>query len=141
MEITLANTDKEISRCYRVIQELRSEISTDEFLPRIRNQEKSGYKIAFGSEDGEPVSVAGFRISENLAWSRFLYVDDLVTLDAMRSRGFGSSLLAWLKQYAKDNNCFELHLDSGLHRKQAHKFYEREKVIASGDHFYPKIDS
>lgn len=141
MEIKLANTDKEISLCFRVMQELRPEISIDEFLPRIRNQEKSGYKIAFGSEDGEPVSVAGFRISENLAWSRFLYVDDLVTLDTMRSRGFGSSLLAWLKQYAKDNDCFELHLDSGLQRKQAHKFYEREKIQASGYHFFTKIDS
>ena len=62
----------------------------------------------------QTVAVAGFRVGENLAWGRFLYVDDLVTLSAHRSKGYGSKLLTWLKAFAVREGCMQLHLDSGI---------------------------
>ncbi|GMR05632.1 MAG: hypothetical protein BMS9Abin25_0207 [Gammaproteobacteria bacterium] len=35
-------------------------------------------------------------MGNNLAWGRFLYVDDLVTSSSAWSQGHGSPLLAWL---------------------------------------------
>jgi GNAT superfamily N-acetyltransferase len=67
-------------------------------------------------------TVAGYRVGENLAWGKFLYIDDLVTDDSERSRGCGRALLAWLREEAQRQGCAQLHLDSGKQRLDAHRF-------------------
>ncbi|MGE0080502.1 MAG: GNAT family N-acetyltransferase [Thiohalomonadaceae bacterium] len=138
MNIRLASTDAEITACYPVMRELRPHIAEHEFLPRVRSQQAAGYQLAFVEEQGEVVAVAGFRRGENLAWGRFLYVDDLVTASTCRSRGHGAHLLAWLKRTAAEHGCAQLHLDSGIQRKDAHRFYEREGMSVSSLHFVAK---
>jgi GNAT superfamily N-acetyltransferase len=135
MKIRIAKTDTEIAACYPVLRELRPHITESEFLSRVRAQEKGGYLLAFVQEASGPVAVAGFRIGENLAWGRFLYVDDLVTHPTFRSKGYGAALLSWLRNYAGENGCLQLHLDSGIQRKEAHRFYEREGMERVSYHF------
>jgi GNAT superfamily N-acetyltransferase len=81
------------------------------------------------------VAVAGFRIFEALVDGRRLYVDDLVTSAGERSQGHGAALLRWLETHAVAEGCETLQLDSGLQRKRAHRFYEREGMHVSSLHF------
>ena len=133
--IQVATTDAEIAACYPVMRELRPQLEDANFLSRVRILEKTGYLLAFVQQSDEVVAVAGFWIRENLAWGRFMYVDDLVTLASHRSQGIGTRLLAWLREYAINEGCRQLHLDSGTQRKDAHRFYEREGVTVFGYHF------
>lgn len=135
MNIRIATTDIEIAACYPVMRELRPHLAESEFLSRIRSQENAGYRLALLQEPEAVVAVAGFRFIENLAWGQFLYVDDLVTLPARRSQGHGAKLLAWLTEYAAKAGCLQLHLDSGIQRKDAHRFYAREGMTLAGFHF------
>lgn len=135
MQIQLADTDEAIAACYPVMRELRPHLDEQDFVQRIRRQGEQGYQLAFSTENETPVAAAGFRLGENLAWGRFLYVDDLVTLPAQRSRGHGKALLDWLKDHATEQGCSQLHLDSGMQRKEAHRFYQREGLEASSLHF------
>ena len=135
MEIRFARTDSEIISCYEVMRELRPHLSRKEFCSQIRQQEESGYYLVYLAEDEKPLAVAGFRISRNLAWGRFLYVDDLVTSSSYRSLGYGSKLLSWLLDYAVQHGCDQFHLDSGVQRVGAHKFYQREGLQLSSYHF------
>ncbi len=140
MNIRIATTDAEIATCYPIMQELRPHITEDQFLSQVRAQENTGYRLAFVQQpDGLVVAIAGFRVGENLAWGRFLYVDDLATLPAHRSKGHGAKLLSWLKEYAAREGCQQLHLDSGIQRKDAHRFYEREGMTMAGFHFVENI--
>ena len=136
MQPRIARTDAEIEACFDVMRELRTHLhQKEEFLARVRAQQRNGYQLAYLEEGGRPVAVAGFRISENLAWGRFLYVDDLVTASTHRSRGFGGALLRWLHEYARSQGCQQLHLDSGVQRADAHRFYQREGMVLSSYHF------
>jgi GNAT superfamily N-acetyltransferase len=139
MQIRLATTDADIAACCPVMQELRPHVAQDEFVPRVRRQQAAGYRLAFAEGPDGPVAVAGFRVGENLAWGRFLYVDDLVTLPTHRSRGYGAGLLAWLKEYAASEGCTQIHLDSGMQRRSAHRFYARESLAITGFHFAEKL--
>ncbi len=139
MSIRLASSDQEIAACFRVMHQLRPHLTPDAFLSRVRSQEQAGYRLAYVEVDGRPVAVAGFRISESLASGRFLYVDDLVTLDAERSKGHGAQLLEWLLDQARTEGCQELELDSGIQRKDAHRFYEREGLTIRSYHFEIEI--
>lgn len=135
MNISLANADQEIASCYAIMRELRPHITEESFVSRVRSQHKYGYMLAYVQEASVSVAVAGFRIGQNLSWGRFLYVDDLVTLPEHRSRGYGAVLLAWLADFAAEQGCEQLHLDSGIQRKDAHRFYERAGMEFIGYHF------
>ncbi len=84
-------------------------------------------------------AVAGYRFIEMLNCGRILYVDDLNTDQRRRSSGFGKLLLNWLKKQATARNCGELHLDSGVQREQAHRFYFREQLTITAYHFRVRL--
>jgi GNAT superfamily N-acetyltransferase len=133
--IFIASSDQEIKDCFPIMAELRPHIHRDEFLVRVKRQAEDGYQLAC-IMDGEVKGVAGFRMSENLAWGRFLYVDDLVAKSQDRSRGYGGALLDWLISHARENGCDQLHLDSGVQRFDAHRFYLVKRMIISSHHFF-----
>ncbi len=140
MKIVVAESEQAIAACFPVMFELRPHLIQETFVERIRQQQSQGYRLAYleateGEVSGQPVAVAGFRISNNLAWGKFLYVDDLVTSATQRSHGYGKALLNWLNDYATQEGCSQLHLDSGVQRKAAHRFYQREQVTVTGFHF------
>ena len=122
-EIFLARSDEEIHSCFPVFQELRPRLNLEEFLPRIRSQERQSYKILALRRDGVVQSIAGFRVCEFLAWGKVLYLDDLSTLPSARGRGFASALLDRLIEEAKTSGCEGVHLDTGHARHAAHRLY------------------
>ncbi|MHB1247194.1 MAG: GNAT family N-acetyltransferase [Sulfuriferula sp.] len=135
MDIRIAVTDRGIAACFAVMRELRPHLIEDEFITRVRGQEKAGYRLAFVQHSADLVTVAGFREGDSLSWGHFLYVDDLVTLATHRSKGYGAKLLAWLEEYALAAGCLQFHLDSGIQRKAAHRFYEGTGMTVTGLHF------
>lgn len=120
---------------YALLRQLRPDYSQNAMSEQINKQQSQGYQLAYVERHGEVVAVAGFYIGEKLAWGKHLYVDDLVTSDQHRSAGMGKRLLDWLKQYAISQHCQQLHLDSGVQRFTAHKFYLREGFKIASHHF------
>jgi GNAT superfamily N-acetyltransferase len=134
-----ASTDREIADCYDVMAELRPHIPRDQFLPLVRSMQADGFRLACIRDGGRVVAVAGYRFGTNLFCGKHLYVDDLVTADSERSKGYGRELLAWLRALAVGNDCDILHLDSGVQRKRAHAFYLREGMEQSSLHFSVRL--
>ncbi len=81
------------------------------------------------------LAAAGFNVGEKLAWGKHIYIDDLVTNAQFRSRGVGKFILDWFKTYALEIGCEQIHLDSGVQRFSAHKFYLREGFNIASHHF------
>ena len=140
-DIRLAETDDEIDRCFPVMAELRPQQRRERFVEQVRQQGRDRYRLVFLEDDGEVRAVGGFRISESLAWGKYLYVDDLVTSERSRSKGYGHAVLVWLIAHAREAGCDEFHLDSGVQRFGAHRFYLREGMDITSHHFVLKLTS
>jgi GNAT superfamily N-acetyltransferase len=129
-------TDEQILAAHEVMHQLRPKISRDDFLATIkRMQETDGYQLAAVFDEGAVRAVAGYRVIEMLWCGKILYVDDLNTDERHRSKGYGKVLLDWLKNEASAQGCGQLHLDSGVQREQAHRFYFREGMTITAYHF------
>jgi GNAT superfamily N-acetyltransferase len=137
--IALARTETELLRCFPVMRQLRPHLTPEQFLERIRRQQEAGARLVFLEDAGEVRSLAVYRLAENLAWGRFLYVDDLITAEAARSQGWGRQLLDWLVREARAQGCDQLHLDSGVQRFAAHRFYLRAGLDITCHHFALKL--
>ena len=135
MTICVAATDEELTDIAPVLLQLRPQYSKESLIKQIKKQQENGFNIAYHVLDGQVSCVAGFVISEKLAWEKNLYVDDLVTENSLRSKGSGKAMIDWLKNHAREQGCTQLHLDSGMQRKDAHRFYDREGFDRSSLHF------
>ena len=129
-------TDTEILDTFGAMSQLRPHLKKEEYLATVRRMALNhGYRIAAKMQGGECVCVAGFRLNECLTYGRHLYLDDLVSSEAGRSRGHGKEMFDWLVQTAKESGCSQLHLDSGVQRHGAHRFYLRERMDIVFYHF------
>ncbi len=135
MPIREARTDADIALSHAVMSQLRPGIPPADYLDRVRRQQAQGYRLAMVEHLDRVVAVAGFRQVECLAWGRALYVDDLVTDEGARSGGHGRLLFQWLVTEARRGGCRELHLDSGVQRFGAHRFYLSNRMDISSHHF------
>ncbi len=133
--IQIAQTDDDIKACFSTMQQLRTHLQEAEFLAVVRLQMSEGYQMVYLHENGVVLGVAGFKISHNLHLGKRLYVDDLITTEAARGQGVGEKLFDWLEQLAKSEQCRALHLDSGVQRFRAHKFYLNRDMQIVCHHF------
>ena len=127
---------------WAVMQQLRPHLDLASYLDAVsRMRRTDGFRLIAAHVDGEISGVAGIRVIEMLYCGRILVVDDLITDADARSGGVGRAMLAWLDAEAARLGCVQVHLDSGLHRIDAHRFYEREGFQKTAWHFVRSISA
>lgn len=134
-EIKIAETYTEIEACYDVMAELRPHIGAGDFVDIVKRlQERWGYQLAYLA-DGDIKAVAGFRIAEWLANSKYLEIEDLVAKEEEHSKGYGGELFDWIVEVAKRENCEQVRLVSHVRRFDAHRFYLNKGMIIEAHYF------
>lgn len=129
-------SEQALHAAYQVMRELRPHLTDAEnFIARVRRQAEQGYCLQGVWQDHALLALAGYRISENLLYGRFLYVDDLVTVPRARSHGLGAILIDALREEARSQHCTHLVLDTGLGNALGQRFYYRQGLLAAGMHF------
>ncbi len=134
-EIRPLTTAAELRTIWPVAQQLRPHLDEDRFVEQALRQAQGTFRATGLYDGGAARAYAGWRVHENLVYGLHMYVDDLVTDQTVRSRGYGKALLDWLKDEARRQGCAKLQLDSGTHRKDAHAFYLREGLRIEAFHF------
>lgn len=130
--IKIAETEAEINNCYDVMAELRPHLRREEFAAQVLQQmNESNFQLVYLT-DSDIKAVGGIRIAEWLAGGKFLEIEDLVSKDGERSKGYGGKLFDWIVEYAKSESCKEVKLVSHVKRYGAHRFYlnKRMDIIA-----------
>jgi GNAT superfamily N-acetyltransferase len=117
-----------LARAETVHRQLRDRLPAD-YAQRLAEVFAGGARMTLAVEDAEVRGVAVWRLMQNTYEGARLYVDDLVTDAAHRSRGIGRFLLGGLEARARLLGCDVVALDSGTQRTAAHRFYFREGFV------------
>jgi|TARA_B100001063_G_C16746534_1_gene547849 hypothetical protein len=128
-------TEDELKYCYKIMHQVREDLSEKDLSKIISEQIKNGYKLAYVLQDEQVICVAGFSILQKLSLGKHLYIDDFVTDKSVKSTDAGKALLDFLKIYAKQQDCRSIELDSLVQRYDAHKFYLSEDMQIVSHHF------
>lgn len=126
---------EDVEKTFDVMKQLRPHLVRELYADTIARMQAAGFRLAAVEVAGMVVALAGYRFIESLSAGRHCYVDNLVTAETGRSRGYGGTLLGWLKNEARAEGCASLQLDSGVHRYGAHRFYLRERMDITCHHF------
>lgn len=123
MKIRELTTDREFRAAWEVMRELRGHLDEETYMDRVAEMKPSGYRLVAVEEDGRVVALAGIGREKNLYYGRYMWVYDLITTEAARSKGHGLALLRHVEDLAREEGCDVLALSSALHRTDAHRFY------------------
>jgi len=119
-----------------LIQQLRPHlVNLDDWIAYWKRASQAGYRLWSLKKADQFVALASYRIAENLVHGHYLYVEDLVTDQAVRGTGYGQILMEMLKQEALEQGCGKIVLDTGLNNALAHRFYYRQGLLASSLRF------
>lgn len=140
-EIRKAESDADILKCFDVMHELRPDLATDTIVSLLKGFMMRGYHLIYIEENGKAVCASGYRFTEHLYWGKAIYIDDLSTLPDARGKGYARQMLAYIVEIAKENQCDEVHLDSGCgaNRYDAHRLYLNAGFNITSHHFAYKI--
>ena len=116
-------TDDQIADVFPLVSQLRPRITRETFVAEVRRQEVDGYAAAVGYVDARPVVFAGYRPAHTLARGPHLFVDDLVTDESLRGRGYGRAMLHWLAERA---------LELGLPPRSPRQPRHRPRLLRAG---------
>lgn len=83
------------------------------------------YLLAFLDE--RPVGLLGLHMQFHLHHVNWIgEIQELVVTPSARGQGVGKQLLAWAQEQAREAGAELTELSTGVARKEAHRFYERE---------------
>lgn len=133
--VDLESEDPRWARALPVLRELRPQLTEELFTRVMREAGPQGLRFTAVFAGERCVAIAGWRIVANTSAIRKLYIDDLSTAAADRSRGYGRMLMDELRERAVAAGCRSLELDSGVQRFDAHRFYLRERMSITAHHF------
>lgn len=112
----------DIATAYPLMRQLRDRIREETFVSEVGRQQEQGYRL-FALFDGERlVALAGVRRTHTLARGEHLFVDDLVSAEGDRAKGYGREVMRRLAAMAKADGIERIDLDS---RITAKGFYEK----------------
>ena len=125
-KLFIARSGPDLERCFPVMAELRPHLDLRSYLDFYQDAHRAdGYEIVAIEEAGEVQAVMGYRFLTDFVRGRHLYIDDLVTLGSMRSRGLGARLLEYAETVARESGCGSLRLCAVMENERGQKFYER----------------
>lgn len=140
MKVRLAVTDDDLMRAFPAVNALRTNLTHKTYLLMVKRMMSKGFHLAMLELDNGTVpAIGGFRIDEMFHRGKGVYVDDLSTLEEHRSKGYGEQVLNFIVAYCKEQGCECIHLDSGVQRFRAHRFYLKYGFDITSHHFALKF--
>jgi len=117
-------SDADFRRAWPVMVQLRTDLDEPAYMELLSKMRPDGYRLFALEVDDDIKALAGVSIGTNFYYRRYLWVYDLITTETDRSSGHGAALMGELERFAREEGCDTIALASGLHRKDAHRFYE-----------------
>lgn len=126
MKLQEINSHQELEFAYPVIKELRPHLSFEDFIALFEQaMARDEYRLIGLLQDNQYVAVMGYRILFDFVHGKHLYIDDLVVISFLRSKGLGKILLDFGESEAKRLGCKTLRLCTGTDNHRGKQFYEK----------------
>ncbi len=125
MNIREIESIEEAKKHFPIIQEVRTHLDIETYLETLVAAREQGYKMLGLFEDNHCLAIMGYRMIVDFVHGKHLYIDDLVVTSKRRGQGLGPVLLSHAEELAKEQNCLQVRLCTGIDSQRAKNFYEK----------------
>ena len=125
MDIIELQTEEDFEKAYLLLQELAPSLERNQFMKSLKNEYAANHKL-FGLKESEKlVCVAAVWVLLTGLNEKIFWIHAFVTAASKRSHGYGSQLLNYLEEYAKNEGFSEIRVHA--HRRRAITFWQKKK--------------
>ena len=118
-------------------RDFRPNIDGD-YIAHLRRMASEGARVMQLFDANEVRAIAVWRTFLTTYHGRRFEIDDLVTSETHRSKGYGATLIHTLEAKARALSCGVVMLSSATWRVDAHRFYHRERFMI-GSFLFSKL--
>lgn len=124
---------------YKLVKLQNKDLARKEYSRLLAEMLPMGYRCVGAWQGKKLVGICGFWSGTRFWCGRFIDLDNVIVDSALRSKGIGKKLVAWVEKEAKRHKCKIVGLDCYVTAHDAHRFYFREGYISLGYHFIKKL--
>lgn len=139
MKIREARSDADYYAAYPIIRQLFPQLDMQTFSRRVFVARATGYRMFVGEVDGQVVGVIGVIANHNLHDGFVTYIEHVVIDKKYRGNGYGSQLIRFAEDRAREEGCYLIELDTDTGEDRAAKLYENSGYQKSGDYYYKQL--
>lgn len=143
MKIRAFCMDDTLDVCRLINSELGYDVFYEDLKTRIlQMQEEKNYMIFVAVDNKKIIGFIGLQMC--LAFEiagKIMRIIALAVAYDFQGQGVGSALIQEAEKYANENNISTIVVNSGLNRKEAHRFYEKQSFYKKGYSFCKRIES
>lgn len=127
------------------ISHLGKQLNPKLSLEQIKNYlmqmfEFTNYKCFGMFLDNKLIGVSSGWITVRLYSGKQLEVDNVIIHNEQRSKGFGESFFEFIEEWAKQNRCKTVGLNTYVQNSKSHKFYFNMGYSILGFHFWKHME-
>lgn len=129
------NDKEEMLKYIHVLNDLYPSLTLEQYSKELDVMLPHNYGQVAVFEGEECLGISGFWVGNKLWCGKYLELDNIVVLEAHRSKGVGKLIFDFLNRKAQELNCTMMSLDSYTYNFKAHKFFYNEGFAPRGFHF------
>jgi len=139
IEIKLIATDQ-IFSIIPLLHSLNPVIPEPVLRERLSEMIGQGYRCAGMYFDDNLIGICGLWIITKYYVGKHIEPDNVVILEAYRSKGLGKQLMAWVYDYAKSQGCIASELNCYVTNEKGQIFWEKEGYKKIGYHYQRAVN-
>ncbi|BDD01079.1 GNAT family N-acetyltransferase [Persicobacter psychrovividus] len=129
----------DLEMLYPLFAELRPQYDLLHFKDLVKHQFKEGYQVMYILDGKKPVALVGFRTLHQLVSGKTLFIDDMVTAQKHRGKGYGKALMMWLQGFCFENNYDHMAVNASFEEVETHRFCLNNGLKIETIHFGRKV--
>ena len=139
LEIREARSDADYHLAYPIIRQLFPQLDMQTYARRVFVARATGYRMFMGEVDKKLIGVIGVIANHNLHNGFVTYIEHVVVDKKYRGHGYGSQLILFAEDRAREEGCFLIELDTDTDAPRAAKLYENSGYKKSGDYYFKDL--
>ena len=139
LEIREARSDADYHMAYPVIRQLFPQLDMQTYARRVFVARATGYRMFVGVVEKQVVGVIGVIANHNLHDGFVTYIEHVVVDKKHRGNGYGSRLITFAEDRAREEGCYLIELDTDIGADKAANLYESSGYKKSGDYYFKQL--
>jgi GNAT superfamily N-acetyltransferase len=139
LDIREARSDADYHMAYPIIRQLFPQLDMQTYARRVFVARATGYRMFVGAVNKQVVGVIGVIANHNLHDGFVTYIEHVVVDKKFRGHGYGSRLIEFAEDRAREEGCYLIELDTDIGAERAAKLYESSGYQKSGDYYFKQL--
>ncbi len=139
LTIREARSDADYHVAYPIVRQLFPQLDMQTYARRVFVARSTGYRMFMGEVNKQVVGVIGVIANHNLHDGFVTYIEHVVVDKKSRGNGYGSELIRFAEERAREEGCYLIELDTDIGASRAAKLYEDSGYKKSGDYYYKQL--